>query len=222
MKIIIYILLLAVFTSISVYSQDQKIKVGLQYGFLNGGNMNTENYPDYTTKVNSQWGWRASADISYFITNRFFVTANISEGAFNYTSDRKYKDEIRWGNEYGVMNMISIGLLAGYKLPLSSWSSISAEIGFAQFNFLNEYYANECIPNEDKLIGYEVLSDGGYGTVFSASIPVKFTIGFTPFKKLDVGYAKNIEIGYACGLDIEPDFGFFTFFYHGPRLSISF
>ncbi|GHV58142.1 hypothetical protein FACS1894182_09090 [Bacteroidia bacterium] len=185
--------------------------------------MDVQKYPDYTSKVDSKWGWNASADISYFITKRFFVTVHISEGNFNYSAERKYDDEAILGDDNGMMTVGSVGLLAGYSLPITSWSNISGQIGFAQFNLLDEYYSTVYFPKREDATGYGMQdSSHNYHTVFSASIPVKFSVGFMPFKKMDVGFAKNIELGYTCGLDIEPDFGLFTFFYHGPQLSIAF
>ena len=208
-------LLLLLFCGFSIlsYAQEHRMRVGLNYGFLYGGCSHQFD--------KSELGWMAGADISYFFTKHFFITLHISEGAFNYTNNANFDDGTK-RNEHGTMSMGTLGLLAGYHLPLTSWSNISGQIGFAQFSLLDEYQYTLYTPNEERLIGYDVLISNNYHTTFSASIPVKFTLGFTPFKKMDVGLVKNIEIGYTCGLDIEPDFGFFTFFYHGPQLSISF
>jgi hypothetical protein len=200
--------------ALPAYPQQPKVKASLQYGFLHGGLMDEKEYPDYTTAFRDEWGWNASADVSFFLTQRVFLTLHVSEGEYWYksilvngTPGNSPIDGTPIRMPYtGYMSIGTLGLLVGYNLPLSEWSNVSGQIGFGQFNALDEY-------------------DNGrsnYHTVFSASIPVKFSIGFTPFKNKDIGIARNLEFGYTFGMDIEPDFGIFTFIYHGPQVSISF
>jgi hypothetical protein len=207
---------------LSAHAQDQKLKASLQYGFLSGGNLADQKYTNYTSTIKGKWGWNASADVSYFVTKRFFVTLHVSEGAFNYSAERQYNVSNMDGEAGGSYSIATVGLLAGYSLPLTEWSNLSGQIGFGQFNLLDEYHSTERTFTGDHTHIYETKDGDSYSTTFSASIPVKFAIGFQPFKKMKAGFARNLEIGYACGLDIEPDFGFPTFFYHGPQVSFSF
>jgi hypothetical protein len=222
MKAIKFLLLLIICCgSVPAYSQEPKMKISLQYGPLNAGCIDVEDYLDYTSQLKSEWGRSASADVSYFITRRFFVTLHISEGTLHYSTTRKYHDANMHGSSTGVMSMGTVGLLAGYRLPLTPSVNLSGQVGFSQFNLLDEYYSNEYYSSdESNVIQYPI--DNGYAPAFSASIPVKFSLGFMPFKKKDVGFAKNLELAYTFGLDIEPDFGFFSFIYHGPQLSLLF
>ena len=121
------------------------------------------------------------------------------------------------------MDIINIGLTAGYCLPVSSLVNLTGQIGFAHFIQMDRYPTVVYILDERSVTGFDEHIDYGSAfNFFSASFPVKFSLGITPFKKLNAGLARNIEIAYACGWYIEPDFGFFTGIYHGPQLSVSF
>jgi hypothetical protein len=112
----------------------------------------------------------------------------------------------------------NVGLLAGYYLPVTQWANLTGQIGFSHFTQISKAFPvkiYEPDPNQDDVMYLDY-------TVLSAAFPVKFSIGFTPLKQLNIGFAKNIEFGYACGFYIEPDFGFFTGVYHGPQLSVTF
>jgi hypothetical protein len=184
--------------------------------------MDDKEYSDYISTIHSEWGRGANADISFFVTKRFFVTVHLSEGICNYSAKRQYEVSGTRGNDNGTYTIATVGLLAGYRLPLTEWSNLSGQIGFGQFNLLGEssYTVYTDTGNPDH--PYEFEDGYNYQTGFTASVPVKVAIGFQPFKKMDVGFARNFEIGYACGLDIAPDFGIFTFFYHGPQISFTF
>jgi hypothetical protein len=221
-KLLFFLLLTSCCCALSTHAQDQKLKVSLQYGLLSTGRMDDKEYGDYTTPIKGRWGWNINADVSYFITKRFFLSLHLSEGSLEYSAEREYRISNAHGENNGVYSIATVGLLAGYRLPLTEWSHLSGQIGFGQFSLLDEYSYTATTPtgNPDHL--RETKDGNGYNTTFSASIPVKVAIGFQPFKKMNAGFVRNLEIGYACGLDIEPDFGFFTFFYHGPQLSFSF
>ncbi|GHS96006.1 hypothetical protein FACS189421_00340 [Bacteroidia bacterium] len=210
--------------SLFSYSQERKIKVSLQGGFLHGGAI-YDNEPE-AAGIEGEGGWNAGVDISYFITKHFFVSAHINEGEFYYLSyymdpisDTYYRKEDK---VTGIMNIQNIGLLAGYCLSVSPSVNLTGQIGFAQFIQRDQYPTVKYFPDErfaDNIYP-EYSSDNFF--FYSASFPVKFSVGVTPFRKLNIGVAKNIEIGYAVGFYIEPDFGFFTGVYHGPQLSVSF
>jgi hypothetical protein len=103
--------------SIFSYSQERKIKISVQHGYFNGG--------DYFNNVIG--GTNTGMDISYFLSERFFLTTHFNHGE-------------------------------------------------------NGYYENSWVTN----------------------------------------YPDPLEVRYAVGFYIEPDFGFFTGVYHGPQLSVSF
>jgi hypothetical protein len=229
MKILKLLLLLILCgIPISLYSQSQKLKISLQGGFLNNGK-NIYGFHREAAGVESDGsGWIAGGDFNYFFTQRFFVGAHFSSGHLYYfakimdpASDTYYREDEEKSS--GSMTINNVGLVAGYCLPVSSTVNITGQIGFAQFIQIDSYPVMHYIPNEKYVNGFEEqIWYNGDDAFFSASFPVKFSVGYTPFKHLNIGLAKNIEIGYACGFYIEPDFGFFTAIYHGPQLSMTF
>jgi hypothetical protein len=57
----------------------------------------------------------------------------------------------------------------------------------------------------------------------TVAFPVKFGLDVTPFKKMNVGAAKNLKLGYTFGFYVCPDsFGLITGLYHGPQIGIAF
>ncbi|MDR0866512.1 MAG: outer membrane beta-barrel protein [Candidatus Symbiothrix sp.] len=219
----IILLVLCVFSILS-YSQEHRVKVSLQGGFLNGGAIYNNEPED--AGIEGGGGWNAGVDISYFITKNFFVSAHINEGEFHYLSyyrnlisDTHYQ---KGDKVTGIMNIQNIGLLAGYCLSVSPSVNLTGQIGFAQFIQRDQYPTVEYLPDERFVDGIYPLYSSDNFFFYSASFPVKFSVGVTPFKKLNIGFAKNIEIGYAVGFYMEPDFGFFTGVYHGPQLSVLF
>jgi hypothetical protein len=225
MKYVKLVLLLVICGfSILSYSQEHKFKVSLQGGFLKGGDI--YNNESKAAGIEGDWGWNAGVDISYFITKNFFVSAHINEGEFYYLanymdrlSHTYYRDE---GKVTGIMDIQNIGLLAGYCLYVSPNVNLTGQIGFAQFLQNYQYPIVEYFPDERHVDGIVERYSSDNFLFWSASFPVKFSVGVTPFKNMKIGFAKNIEIGYAFGWYIEPDFGFATGIYHGPQLSVSF
>ena len=222
-------LLLLLFCGFSIlsYSQDQKFKISLQRGWMSAGDI--YKLDRSTTNIQQQSGWNVGADISYFITDRFFAGVHFNYGCLVYDAYVWYPNII--SSTYvrknietsGTMEINNIGLFAGYCLPLSPLFNVTGQIGFAQFIQLDAYPKMEYIPDERYSEGYhEEIDRSASWNHIDLSLPVKFSLGVTPFKKLNIGLAKNIEIAYVLGWYIEPDYGFFAGIYHGPQLSISF
>ena len=219
-------LLLLLFCGISIlaYTQEGKFKISMQGGWMTKGNIfsNGEKIANYK----ELWGWNAGGDVNYFFTNRFFAGVHYNYGQISYDANlRDPKSDSRFRNDkaQGVMDIINIGLTAGYCFPVSSLVNLTGQIGFAQFIEMDRYPAIVYIPDGGSSTGFDERIDySSASNFFSASFPVKFSIGVMPFKKLNAGLAKNFEIAYVFGWYIEPDYGFFTGIYHGPQLSFLF
>ncbi|GHS96014.1 hypothetical protein FACS189421_00360 [Bacteroidia bacterium] len=214
--------------SIFSYSQERKIKISLQAGHFDIGN----HFQNVVTD------WNAGMDVSYFLSERFFLTAHFNSGQNRYYYDLAPLEippfVSKWEYTDGTnarMIMNNVGLLAGYCLPITHAVNLTGQIGFSQFIAItknsptivympDESYA-DLYSTEDQLKRSLYFSGRDFA-FFSASFPVKFSVGVAPFRKLNIGVAKNIEIGYAVGFYIEPDFGFFIGVYYGPQLSVSF
>lgn len=198
--------------SLFLYSQERTIKISVHSGFFQAG--------DYQ---NIQPGNNYGIDVSYYLSNRFFLTAHFNYGSNKYYEDSGLTTKSDQSLEYQdatnatkVMN--NVGLLAGYYLPVTQWGNLTGQIGFAQIIEIAKAFPVKTYqpdPNIDDRVWHDF-------TFFSATFPVKFSAGITPFKQLNIGFAKNIEIGYAFGFYMSPDLGLFTGIYHGPQLSISF
>ena len=196
------------------YSQERTIKISSQYGFFRAG--------DYKR---IQPGESYGIDMSYFLSSRFFLTAHFNHG-MNYFYDdvhTKYPDIALYpddGNTNAKLIVNNIGILAGYYSPATTWANITGQIGISQIIETAKAFPSR-VYDPDSHLGYNDRNDLD-ATCFSMAFPVKFSAGITPFKQLNIGFAKNIEIGYALGFYMSPDFGFFTGVYHGPQLSVSF
>jgi len=220
----LFLLILLCGFSILAYSQNQKFKVSLQGGWMTDGNISKNKMKE--SGFEDQSGWNAGADISYYVTKHFFAGVHFNYGNILYLqnvmdrgSDTFYRND---GKVNGTLEIENIGVFAGYCLPLSSLVNITGQTGFAQYIELDSYPRVEYFPDERFSAGFSSTINDQRDVFLSASFPVKFSIGITPFKKLNAGFAKNIEIAYAFGWYIEPDYGFFVGIYHGPQLSISF
>ena len=202
-------LCLFVFLSCSLfsYSQERKIQISAHAGFFKAGN-----YPHID--LGNSYGM----DVSYFLSKHFFLTAhfNYGENGYYYYDDSSF---IYSGNMNSTEIMNNVGLLAGYYQPVTQWGNITGQIGFAQIIEVTRRPSNMRVYRPDSQVYERIEYEHA---MFSASFPVKFSIGITPFKKLNINVVKNIEIAYTYGWYIEPDFGFFTGIYHGPQLSVSF
>jgi hypothetical protein len=77
--------------------------------------------------------------------------------------------------------------------------NLTGQIGFAQFLQNYQYPIVEYFPDERHVDGIVDRYSSDNFLFWSASFPVKFSVGVTPFKNLNIGFAKNIEIGYAFG-----------------------
>ena len=203
------VLLVLLTFSLFSYSQEQRIKASLQYGFFKAG--------DYK-KI--QPGHSFGFDLSYFLSEHFFLTAHFNYGINYYYEDvlTKFPDSHSFpdkGNTNAQVILNNIGLLAGYHLPINQWFNITGQMGVSQFIEIKQDFSLRIYAPE-QIQGYDM----GWGfskNHFCIAFPVKFNVSFTPFKQ-----RKNIELGYSLGFYIEPDFGFFTGLYHGPQLSLSF
>ena len=222
------LLLLFVLSSFSLlsYAQDHKFKISLQSGFMNGADI-YKNEPQ-AAGIEDDGGFNIGVDITYFFTKRFFAGVHFNSRRmyyFAHTWDFSYPNGIHYlldEKSSGNMRINNIGLIAGYCLPVSSIVNLTGQIGFAQFIKNNIYPARVYYPDEEHEPNLSLGNSFDESILFSASFPVKFNLGVTPFKSMNIGFAKNIEIGYACGFYIEPDFGPFTGVYHGPQLSVMF
>jgi len=208
------------------YSQEHKVKVSVQSGIMYGGAIYNNELAAAEIVENGCGNWNVGADISCFFTKRFFAGVHFNHGNVFYTSnardhlsDNFYRENFAY---YGNMIINNAGLFAGYCLPISQSVNITGQVGFAWFFQLDNYPVIEYFPDKQFENGYKERYSHNISYFSSASFPVKFALEFSPFKRMNIGLARNIEIGYACGWYIEPDFGFFTGVYHGPQLSVSF
>jgi hypothetical protein len=206
------------------HAQAQKFKINLQGGFMNGGNIYRNELK--AASIEGDWGWNAGADVNYFFTGRFFAGIHFNSGQFLYSSyiwdklsDTYYRDDYKTD---GTMTINNVGLVAGYCLPVTQVLNLTGQIGFAQFIQIDAHPVATYFPDERSTTGFFTEIHDSDLAFFSASFPVKFSIGLTPFKNRNAVFVKNIEIGYAFGFYIEPDFGLFTAIYHGPQLSVKF
>jgi hypothetical protein len=201
------ILLVLLSFSLLSYSQERKIKISVQSGYFNAG----EEYPEIKP------GWNAGIDASYFLSNHLFLTAH-----FNYGKNKYYNKEL---SVYSTLNPHSsdgtnsnviinnVGLLIGYNFPVTTWMNVSGQVGISQWiEVIDDYILLDHDYLPDIPQGGIIQVDKGY---ISAAFPVKFSIGFTPLKYL--------EIGLSGGFYVEPDYDpSFVGFYLGPQLSVLF
>jgi hypothetical protein len=201
-KKILFIILLG-FSSL-LYSQENKFKLSVQSGTFNMG--------DYK-KVQS--GWNVGVDASYFLSDHFFLTAHYNYGTGSYYDDinTNFPND-SWNSNGTNANLIinSMGLLAGYSLPIAQKVNLSGQIGFSQF-IVTALNVPDRIYYPDSASGYK--PSNYEETLISAAFPVKLSVGFTPLKYL--------EISLSGGFYIEPDYdSLFVGFYLGPQLSVLF
>jgi hypothetical protein len=203
-KVLIIILLSLSFLS---HSQERKIKLSIQEGYFNAGSNYSHIKP----------GWNVGGDVSYFLSKHFFLTAHFNYGVNSYYENNLslYNDLNPHSSDGTNANVIinNIGLLAGYNFPVTSWMNLSGQIGFSQWI---EVIDDFLLIDHDHLA--DIPRDGviqvDKGQI-SAAFPVKLSVGFTPWK--------HIEIGLAGGFYIEPDYKpLWVGFYFGPQLSVCF
>jgi hypothetical protein len=180
--------------------QEHKIKLSFQYGRFNGGN-------EYK---NIQTGNSFGGDASYFVTDRFFITAHFNWGESDYYESYYSNSPESWhlgGGANAMLTINNIGLMAGYQLPVTCWINLSVQAGFSQWIEVRHFpmKSEEVIP---------YLSDLEL-TRFSAAFPVKFSIGFP--------LLKHFEAGLSAGFYIAPDYTpAIAGIYFGPQLSYVF
>ena len=157
-------------------------------------------------------GANFGGDAGYFITKRFFLTAHFNYGTGKYYEDRRtdFPNDRLYPetNTNADLTNITMGLMAGYCYPVTAWLNVSAQAGFAQYIEHTHFRVNVIYP--------EVNHPASMADTFvSASFPVKFSIGFIPWK--------HLEIGVAGGFYIEPDFASrITGRYIGPQVGVVF
>ncbi|MDR0506890.1 MAG: porin family protein [Dysgonamonadaceae bacterium] len=210
-KFMLPVLLLAI--SMGTYSQERKIKINFQYGSFKAG--------DYE---NIRPGKSYGVDISYFLSSHFFMTAHFNYGSNDYYENSwltNIPDEciILPYRTNATLILNNVGLLGGYYLPINKWINITGQLGFSQIIKIKKAFPVKVYRPEDSEIDGRVWYDS---VLFNGAFPVKFNVGITPFKELNIGFAKNIEIGYSFGFYMLPDWGFYTGAYHGPQFSIMF
>ncbi|MDR1763192.1 MAG: hypothetical protein LBR64_04460 [Dysgonamonadaceae bacterium] len=214
------LILSALFMGIStvMFSQKNEFKISVQHGYFNAGKAFDRVVPGKNTGL----------DISYFLTNHFFLTGHFNFGKSDYyeTSMTKFPDDRLyrrkgsdlWTNTELIIN--NIGLMAGYFQPIGKFVNLSGQIGFSQFICTSSQFPLRIVWADDEDLSYRMSNADN--TRYSAAFPVKFSLGVTPFKRMNIGIARNLEIAYVLGFYMEPDYTFFTGIYHGPQLSISF
>ena len=193
------------------YSQEQRrVQLSVYSGLFKAGN--SKEYKRI------QPGYNLGMGLSCFLDEHFFLTAHWNYGQNSYYEDcpsiTKYPD---WslgfpGGTNSVLQLNNIGLLARYYLPVTQWMNFKGQIGISQIieirkGFPLVLYA----PN--LFLGYELRTGSYSSTLFALALPVKFDMGFTPFKQ-----ARNIELGLAFGFYI----GISTGAYVSPQIAISF
>jgi hypothetical protein len=215
-------LLVLLTVSLSLYSQEQRrVQISVHSGRFMAGS--EEIYK------NIQSGQNFGIDVRFFLTERFFLTAHLNHGRNDYFEDSYLtnapNDGTWWIDGRGPFNatlkMNNVGLLAGYYLPVTQWLNMRGQIGISQ---LIEVSADFPVKMYHPHLGEDVLTHRD-SVIFTAAFPVKFDIGFTPFKQLrniESGFVQNIELGFTAGFYIAPDWAFFHGIYFGPQLSVSF
>ena len=218
-------LLLLLTVSLSLYSQEQRrVQISMHSGRFMAGS--SEIYTDIQRNYRMNFGM----DVRFFLTERFFLAAHFNHGSNLYLEDswltnapgyglnRPESSDV-WGNATVKKNYV--GLLAGYFLPVTQWLNVRGQIGIAQI--IETKRGIPLIlyrPDRENQI---YVGDHRDSVTFSAGFPVKFDIGFTPFKRLtDIALLRNIELGVTAGFNISPDWGFFMGRYIAPQIAVSF
>jgi hypothetical protein len=209
--------------SVWIYPQSRKFRISLQSGWMEGKSMYNNFLP--ASGAEGDEGRNGGIDICYFVSDRFLIDVHFNSGKVQYwtyaidrLSETHYESDLKSNGEFGIN---TIGLQAGYCLPVSQSANLTGMIGFSQFIQANNFPEVDYRPDNTMPNGFYRSVNYIDSNFFSASFPVKFDIEFSPFKQKR-GMLRNIGIGYALGWYIEPDFGFFTAVYHGPQLSLSF
>lgn len=189
-KLRILLLLFACLSAaVAGYSQERKAKFTAFGGPFHAGK--------YT---NRQHGNAGGFDLSYYINNRFFLTAHFSYGANRFFEDfysnapDERMDPVKETNAKVVLN--NIGLLAGYRYPITEWMSISGQLGISQFIEAKKYIPVLIQkPEPDDHRDYLRRFDKDW---FSIAFPLKISIDFVP--------CKFLEVGLVAGCYIAPDY----------------
>jgi hypothetical protein len=187
-------------------SQGHKIKLSFQYGLFNAHNRVYENI---------QPGKSIGGDISYFVTNRFFITAHINYGSNYYYEDSYSNDPDLWhfdNRTNAVVVHNNIGLMVGYQQPITRWLNVSAQAGIGQFIEIRKDFPFVLVfPGSGSAPRYYVSTEH-----FDFSIPLKLNISF-PVKN------QYIEPSISFGCYVVPDYlPFFSGLYIAPQLSFVF
>jgi len=205
MKKIIVLALLTV--SLFSYSQEQRTQIS-----VNSGIFIADNYERI------QLGHNFGINVSYFLTERFLLTAH-----WNYGQNRYYD----WGNNISgqivchpcrlnaTVQMNNVGLLVGYFHSVNQWLNWKAQIGVSQLINVHRRYPLRVYqpdPNNPNAIIHYVDN-----VMYSMAFPVKFDVGFTPFKRM-----RNIELGLTFGFYRNTNYGRNVGVYLAPQFAVSF
>ena len=214
-------LLILLTASLSLYSQEQRrVQISMHSGRFMAGS--SEIYK------NIQPGSNIGMDVRFFLTERFFLTAHFNYGSNLYFENSWLTNAPNSGTGSlpnsdvpfnATLRMNNVGLLAGYFLPITPWLNARGQIGISQIIEVKDDFPIEMYhPHLER---YALTwRDNAF---FSAAFPVKFDIGFTPFKRLtDIALLRNIELGVTAGFYIAPDWGFFMGRYIAPQIAVSF
>lgn len=156
--------------------------------------------------MNLRFGHNLAFNVNYFLSKRFILSTYA-----NYGKSRYY-DEINsntpdWNLQKDSTNAdlydINVGLLIGYKLPLTNWMNISGYIGIGSFTHRREYWWDTGQSNPG--IKERTLTD--------IAFPVRVCLGFIPYK--------HLELAFIGGFYFEPDFPVVGLYY-GPQVSYQF
>jgi hypothetical protein len=143
------------------------------------------------------------------------LTAHYNYGKGHYYDDihtQHPDDKLYLNGTNADLIILNMGLLAGYSLPIIKGVNLTGQIGFSQY-IATALYIPDRIYAPDWPLGY--IPSNYEETLISAAFPVKFTIGFMP--------TKYLEIGFAAGFYIEPDYHpAIAGVYYGPQISVLF
>jgi len=200
---VLFIILVLSFP-LNTFSQERKIKLGIQSGWFKA---------NYYYK-NIQPGWNIGGEASFFINKNFFLAAHYNCGFGSYIEERRSIFFDSWnekGNNAELTN-INFGILAGYNQPITNRLNVSWQFGIAQFIEICKFPIR--IVRPDVLYGWSHAVETS-GTHYCVAFPSKFNVGFMLTQKL--------EIGFAAGFYIEPDYKpAIVGLYCGPQLNVVF
>ncbi len=191
-------LIFVILVTNSAQAQKKRVKIGILIGNY---------YSDFNQKHLKHLR-NLSFDISYFLTEHLVLTTHVNYGKSRYFDDissNAPEFNIQYDNTNAELEDICVGLMLGYKLSFTNWMSLTGSAGIGSYTGIQKFYWNYGGEYPDPIQRQYSMTD--------IAFPVKLSLGFTPIK--------SIEIAFASGLYLEPDYPIVGFHY-GIQLSCLF